>query len=276
MEDENLKLPQSLIINANVGHQGARARPSPEIKRWLLGNAPPKIRAFLKAPPKADPKDWRDPRVGWGLVLPHNPNVPREKLSTAEDAPEPIQALVKDRGQDGQPAVVLRYKQGTGRIGFLRRDGADLPVSQSTFGTGTAAIPRYLLIYGTPEQIPWEEQYALNATRAVGRLALTGTALENYVQALMTNWKDATANQDAALVCVRGPRLRGHNEPHAQIDRRRGVEPAENRFDRGSQHAISGRQHPGNCDGQHAHPGACQETPRIHRNHQPRTNGPTR
>ena len=147
----------------------ATAEPSAQAKSWLLGNAPPKLRTFLKAPPKADPKDWRDSRVGWGLVLPHNPALPPDKWSTAEDTPESIQALVKDRGDSGKPAPVLRYRTGTNRIGFLHRDGADLPVSQSAFGTGPAAVPRYLLLYGTPEQIPWEVQYALNATRAVGR-----------------------------------------------------------------------------------------------------------
>ena len=198
--EESLEFPQSLMINAYVGAEPATAKPSGEAKGWLLGNAPPRIRTFLKPPPRADPRNWRDPRVGWGLVLPHNPNLPPEKWSTAEDAPEPIQVLVKARGESGQSTPVLRYRSGTSRIGFLRRDGADLPVSQSSFGTGPAAVPRYLLLYGTPEQIPWEEQYALNATRAVGRLALEGTALENYVQALMNNWNGAAANLDAALV----------------------------------------------------------------------------
>jgi hypothetical protein len=197
---DELVLPRQLMINAYAGPEPVSARPSPDTKDWLLSNAPPKIRAFLKAAPRADPRNWRDERVGWGLVLPHNAALPPEKWSTAEDAPEPIRALVEDRGQQGEPAPVLRYRRSPNRIGFLHRDGADLPVVQSPYGTTRGAVPRYLLLYGTPEQIPWEEQYNLNATRAVGRLALEGTALENYVQALMSNWKGASANQDSALL----------------------------------------------------------------------------
>lgn len=198
--DSDLQFPDKLMINAWVEAEPATASPSDESKRWLLNNAPPKIRAFLKAPPKADPRDWRDSRVGWGLVLPHNPSLPPDKWSTAEDAPEAIQALVKDRGESGKMAPVFRYRAGTTRIGFLHRDGADLPVNQSAYGTGSAAVPRYLLLCGTPEQIPWEVQYSLNTTRAVGRLALEGDALANYVQALMKNWQGSAADPNSAVV----------------------------------------------------------------------------
>lgn len=199
MEDE-IALPASLMINAFTGGGPATAKPSARAKRWSFANAPPRIRTFLKAQPRADPKDWRDPRVGWALVLPHNPDLSPADLACAKDAPEPIRALVDSRGENGQPALVLRYKSGSSRIGFLQRDGSDLPVNQSAFGTGFAVVPRYLLIYGTPEQIPWEVQYSLNATRYVGRLDLTGTALENYVRALMNNWNDGAADLASALV----------------------------------------------------------------------------
>ena len=197
---DDLTLPASLMINAFTGVEPATAKPSVQAKRWSFANAPPRIRAFLKASPRADPRDWRDPRVGWGLVLPHNPDLSPAELASAKDAPEPIQALVNERGKNGQPALVLRYKSSSSHIGFLHRDGADLPVNQSAFGTEFAAVPRYLLIYGTPTQIPWEVQYTLNATRYVGRLDLAGTALENYVQALMNNWKDNSADLASALV----------------------------------------------------------------------------
>jgi hypothetical protein len=202
--EEEPAFPLRLMANAFAGGEPATAKPSRDATRWVLTNAPPKIRPFLKAPPRADPGNWRDPRVGWGLVLPDNPRLSQAQLSSACDAPEPIQALVRSRGHDAQPAPVLRYKHGIHRTGFLRRDGADLPISQSAYGTGPAAVPRYLLIYGTPEQIPWDVQYGLNATRFVGRLDLQGVPLENYVRALMSEWKEwkdvAAANFDAAVV----------------------------------------------------------------------------
>src|SRR5207249_2529549 len=61
-------------------------------------------------------------------------------------------------------------------------------------------LPQYLLIYGTPAQIPWELQYNLNAVRAVGRLDLEGEALEHYVQALLNGWQDASSHIDQAVV----------------------------------------------------------------------------
>ena len=65
---------------------------------------------------------------------------------------------------------------------------------------GKQSVPRYLLIYAGPDQVPWQAQYSLNATRCVGRLCLEGTELENYVHALMTDWNEAGADPNAALV----------------------------------------------------------------------------
>lgn len=202
-DDSSRDLPKSLAINAWVGTQAATAQRSDRTRDWLLGHAPSKEdlpARLMKSDPEADPKDWRDERVGWGLVLARNPALAQDKWSTADDAPEPIQALVRERGRDGKPAPVLRYLGGNKRVGTLHRDGVDLPVSQSPFGTGPESVPRYLLLYATPEQIPWDVQYMLNARRAVGRLTLQGTALENYVAALRKGWQDDAADHDAALV----------------------------------------------------------------------------
>jgi hypothetical protein len=193
-------LPSMLQMNAFAGVEMAQGALGQRSLKWTLRNAPPTIRAFLRATRKADPGDWRDERVGWGLVLPHNPKLNDTELSTAIDAPEPIQELWQSRSFNGHPAPVLRYMPETGHIGFLRRDGADLPVSQSTFGIGEAGIPRYLLIYARPDQIPWQVQYSLNTTRCVGRLCLEGGQLENYVRALMSDWRDSAADPSATLV----------------------------------------------------------------------------
>jgi len=203
--DTGKSLPPLLRMNAYAGSGGAPAEGplGGEARKWTLKNAPPGVRTFLRAEPNADPRDWRDPRVGWGLVLPHNPALDDAAAASAADAPEPIRALVDSRGHGGRPAPVLRYIAAEGHFGFLRRDGADLPVSQSLHGLGEAAVPRYLLIYARPDQVPWQVQYSLNATRCVGRLALEGDALENYVNALMNDWRSphqGGADPKAALV----------------------------------------------------------------------------
>jgi hypothetical protein len=45
-------------------------------------------------------------------------------------------------------------------------------------GLGDGKTPQYLLIYGSPAEIPWAVQYALNMSTYVGRLDLEGPALE--------------------------------------------------------------------------------------------------
>src|SRR5205085_1792161 len=67
------------------------------VKRLALGGELPAARTFLKPPPPADERDWRDPRVGWGLVLPNRHGLTDEQLATADDAPEPIRELVRRR-----------------------------------------------------------------------------------------------------------------------------------------------------------------------------------
>lgn len=198
--DNGRALPTLLRLNAYAGEGPVTGELDERSSRWTLLNAPPEVRGFLRPPRPADMRDWADPRVGWGLVLPDNPRLSAAESMTAVDAPPAIQELVRRRGGAHRPAPVLRYKAGPGRVGFLRSNGADLPVSQSMYGSAPHAVPRYLLIYATPQQIPWEEQYSLNATRYVGRLSLEGTALDNYVNALLNNWRDGAADHGATLV----------------------------------------------------------------------------
>lgn len=199
MREEN---PLSSILRMNAFAAGLPATGAlgQRSLKWTLRNAPPGIRTFLRSTPKAHPADWRDERVGWGLVLPYNPKLDEAQQSTAMDAPEAIAALWRSRSYKGRPAPVLRYLPASGHIGFLRRDGADLPVNQSVHGVAEAAVPRYLLIFARPDQIPWQVQYSLNTTRCVGRLCLEGRELEHYVYALMSDWQGASANVDTGLV----------------------------------------------------------------------------
>lgn len=199
-EQSRLSLLQA---NAFAGAGRAESPVAGGWRRWTLEHAPPTVRAFLRAPPRADPRDWRDQRVGWGLVLPYNPALTPDEQATAIDAPEPIQELVRRRGTPSGPAPVLRHVPDGGHIGFLRRGRVDLPVNQSLYGTGERSVPRYLLIYAQPDQIPWEVQYSLQSNRCVGRLSLEGEGLEHYVSALLGDWNAAGADgadYHAALV----------------------------------------------------------------------------
>lgn len=192
--------PSRFQINAYTGDAAAESKPGPDAKDWVLRSGPPKLRTFLKPDKPADPSNWRDPRVGWGLVLPQNKSLNASEAASAKDAPVSLQALVADRGNNGAPAPVYRYVGGTSHRGFLQRDGADIPISMAPKGTEPGAIARYLLIYGSPEEIPWDVQYQLNAVCAVGRLTLKGNPLDNYLAALQTGWKSSAAQPDASVV----------------------------------------------------------------------------
>lgn len=169
---------------------------------WAVGRpAGIRVPELLKVPAEADPADWRDSRVGWGLVLREAVGKSAAELASCADAPEPIQRLVAARNN----APVLRYRheaKGGNRLLFLRdyRAGKDLPVDRSAVGALAGALPSYLLIYGTPEEIPWELQYILSTRGPVGRLDLEGEALENYVDACLADWNGSAMQVDHAVV----------------------------------------------------------------------------
>lgn len=187
--------PTTLTSNAWTGETSVPSSMAPTAKAWTLKITPPVVRRYLAPPPEADLANWSDPRVGWGVVLLEREGLSQKELASGADAPEPIRQLLKERGN----APVFRYRPTSpNRFTLLRNYGSqqDIPI----IGPVGDALPQYLLIYGTPEEISWELQYVLNASRAVGRLDLTGEALENYVQALLNGWKDASSQIDQAVV----------------------------------------------------------------------------
>lgn len=198
--EEDLTWPDSLSINAWTGQVVPSAGLSTNALAWTLGQPPPQVEKVL-APSLADPTNWRDERVGWGLVLPERAGLSEAQLASGSDAPEPIQALIRTR--PGSPIFRYRPADTANRFSFLRdykhkKDIALTPAVER--GIKPGALPRYLLIYGPPEVIPWEFQYTLNAMCAVGRLDLEGAALENYIQTLLTDWATTQAQIDHAVI----------------------------------------------------------------------------
>jgi hypothetical protein len=192
--------PDRLTINASTGGaRGVSGELSDDALTWGLTRRASALGKTLW-PEKVDPADWRHPDVGWGLVLPENEIIPTQDRARARDAPDPIRELLAAR--PGAP--VLRYRPDLG-ITHLRRysDSGhpdNLPVSGSPKGIDTGCIPRFMLIYGGPSEIPWELQFQLNTGYAVGRLDLAGKGLENYVSALLSNWGSGAARYDRAVI----------------------------------------------------------------------------
>jgi len=163
------------------GTSGKRARPPADL-----------------APAETAPGDWRNPAIGWGIVLPESDAPPRDK-SQALDAPECVRKLLTDRGN----APVFRYVS-TLPLGMLRRYAADGTVSEPGLaglrGNGPNAVPRFLLIIGSPAEIPWSVQCRLQLDACVGRLDLPAAGLENYITALLTNWSGSAVQRTKPVV----------------------------------------------------------------------------
>jgi hypothetical protein len=193
--------PTRLQVNAFAGEGLANASDLDDsLFRWAARPQDKKAASLLKPEDVADESDWTDPRVGWGLVLPDNPKLKKRELARADDAPEPLRRLMEARPE----APVLRFRRETWTTHLRRhypRGGAqDLALVGSERGVGEGRLPLYLLLCGTPEEIPWRFQYLLNQTSAVGRLALDDDALDRYVRHLIDDWSKAASDVRAAVV----------------------------------------------------------------------------
>lgn len=155
-----------------------------------------------RAPPPLNLDQWQHPQVGWGVVLADRDDVPAPDKARGTDAPEPIRALIAARGN----APVLRWRADV-KEGRLRRYAADGSAADLSLrgarGIGANAVPRYLLLVGTPAELPWSLQYRLQTEAFVGRLDLDAAGLERYVEALLNEWSGAPRDvRHPLLWCV--------------------------------------------------------------------------
>jgi hypothetical protein len=104
-----------------------------------------------------DPEDLGS--VGWGVIVP--PDLDPEVL-------EALEPLLRVRNaQAGDLFKRLEMRPGEDKIDFLARYGMVGPSVADP-----RMVPYYLLILGTPEQVPLDFQYQLGVSYAVGRLDL--------------------------------------------------------------------------------------------------------
>jgi hypothetical protein len=200
-----MRLPQELKINAYDPETDTDAV-SPVAENadlWARRNAPRPLN-FLDAPEHADKTNWRHPEVGWGLIVPTNPDCKGEEAETLADyaqAKDPIVDLWEARGR----GPVFRYDpNASDRLYLIRRarDGKEVLLKGGPVGTADGALPRYLLIYGDPAKIPWDIQYELQENKrcCVGRLPFEGKDAANYVRAVCSDFKSCRADKGAAVI----------------------------------------------------------------------------
>jgi hypothetical protein len=198
-----MNLPELLTINAfdgDVVPSGGLA-PSGAGAKWALRNPPMDTRRFLKPETLPDLKNWKDSRVGWGLIAAETPGASQSDLIANADLPQCLRDLLKDRDD----APVFRYRATwEHRFRLLRnwRDDKNVDTNSSPFGTAPGSLPSFLMIWGNPEQVPWALQYQLGASgrRYVGRLPLEGVELDNYVKALRSDWVGNNCDVHSPLI----------------------------------------------------------------------------
>ena len=191
---------ETLSSNAwcGVAASGALA---PSSLQWGARRDLPRPSQSL-APKEVDLDDWTHPKVGWGVVLADRDDVPAADKAVGADAPEPIRVLLAARGN----APVLRWRPDL-KEGRLRRYAVDGswsdPSLRGARGLADNAVPRYLLIVGSPAQVPWSAQYRLQTEAFIGRLDLDQGGLERYVEALLAVWSCAPRDVRRPLLwCV--------------------------------------------------------------------------
>lgn len=187
-------MPATLDANAWAGGpRGIEGPIGPGALDWAADRALPQVERWFAPGPPADARNWRDERVGWGLILLDDARLSEAERVSGADAPPPIRQLLEARGQP----PVLRYDPRTPttlRRYYVDRESDPLDIAGTGFGTAPGRIPRYLLIYGPPTTIPWDLQFNLNTRFAVGRLSLEGRPLEHYVRELISGWSDGPAS----------------------------------------------------------------------------------
>ncbi|MCX4529211.1 hypothetical protein OG982_26555 [Streptomyces sp. NBC_01551] len=199
-------MPSEIRLNAWTGTEEAHGQLGAQAAWWGEGqDGMPQEQQVLEFGPDPPMTAWRDPKVGYGVLLrdDESDRFTDAQKAAGADAPGPVQDLLAAR----EGSVVLRWSPDAG-LGddHLRRyyaDGSpfnDPAIGLSDFGVANDCLPKYVAIIGGPEAIPWSVQYSLGTRHAVGRIPLQGDALDRYVHALITDWEGAEAVPDQALV----------------------------------------------------------------------------
>jgi len=192
-----MTLPSNIQVNA-WANKAVVGPTDATLKSRIIGRAVPDHNIYL--PVLRSPEtDWFKPDVGWGLVLPDNLEIEPAQRATSVDAPEPIQRLHAARGG---PVFRITRDWAPGKLGQYTEDGTFIEpiIAAGNIGTAPGHIPKYLLIAGSPEQIPWRVQYDLQVPFFTGRLDLDENGLRNYVNALLSDWDGMAPNKANTLV----------------------------------------------------------------------------
>lgn len=204
------QLPPALMLNAYTGRGrrgGASGALSPHCLKWIMQEgveapiAPKKLWSDDES--ERDDTEWDESKngVGWSILLPLDKNHPLDcQPAVPNDAPPAIQELWKSRNEP----PIYRFDPQDRWLIRCSKTGICQPVApaHSPLGCSVNSIPYYVLISRSRnnEIIPWDVQFLLNGSRAVGRLDLPDPELSNYVHHLMNDWRDCRVQGTQAVI----------------------------------------------------------------------------
>jgi hypothetical protein len=134
----------------------------------------------LFAPTRRAAVEWVDPRnrgqAGWGILFPHEDPFADPKVAAIKEALQPLLDLRQEQAGDLYKIYEGRdgYRANETAQDFVERHGARLPDPADP-----EKIPYYLLIVGSPDEIPFHFQYQLDVQYAVGRIDF-GSDIQAY------------------------------------------------------------------------------------------------
>jgi hypothetical protein len=170
----------------------------PKWPEWATDQHMQRMLPHLDFDDAPDLRDWRHPKVGWGVVLPDNDALPAADRWFPHETPARFQELFRERS-----GVTLRHRAELmpEKIRRYYQDGSaqDLPLRADN-GIDKGELPVYLLILGSPDAIPSRDQYLMSGSHLVGRLDLPANALANYAEHLSCDWAGSECNARSPLV----------------------------------------------------------------------------
>ena len=137
---------------------------------------------------------------GWALVFP-GPSICDPAVVAARRGN--LTGLSRRRHQEAAGNVVeLTYERGETALEFSDRAKQEIRALRRN---ELRALPAYLVLVGTPEEIPWQVEHDLWAEHFVGRLPLSPRELEIYASSVLS--QEASAEDDRVDgIALWGPR----------------------------------------------------------------------
>lgn len=198
MERETEHLANSAVLR-DVACQVLAATPS----RWDVAQAEALMRETKE--PTYEPRDEYDAQdlsqAGWGVVFPKDldPEIQEALAPLIERRKE--EAAATDERRFRVLSNEDAYQQGELPGEFLERRNSFLGAVDPN------RMPTYLLLIGTPDQIPYSFQFGLDLRHAVGRLAFdTADEFHSYVQSVLA-YEKAPTSSSAKHLALFGTRL---------------------------------------------------------------------